>query len=57
MTRNNAINAAIAAGVLNDEDATSFDSAGNYRVHDIKDGEIVFENIISGALLHWILDI
>ena len=55
MTKQEAINNAIAAGVLSNDNIVAFDFAGSYRTHEIKEGEITFQHIVDGRLLHWIL--
>jgi len=55
MTEKQAIQAAIEAGILSNTNLIAFDFAGNYRVHDIKAGEVVFRHIVDGRLLHWIV--
>ena len=55
MTKQEAINNAIAAGVLSNDNIVAFDFAGSYRTHEIKEGEITFQHIVYGRLLHWIL--
>ena len=54
MTKREAIKEAIAAGILSDKNVVAFDFAGNYRTHEIKEGEVVFEHLVDKRLLHWV---
>lgn len=55
MNKQQIINEAIGAGVLSNENIYAFDFAGNYRVAEVKEGEVVFEHIANRSLLHWII--
>jgi hypothetical protein len=54
MLQSSLIDAAIRAGILSNQNPLAFDFAGNYRLGEVKDGEIIFEHIADRRLLHWV---
>lgn len=54
MNSHELIERAIESGALSNKTVSAFDFAGNYRLAEVKSGEVVFEHIVSRHLLHWV---